>query len=170
MTTTTRRPPKPAAHPTDWQWHAACADVDPGLFFPTGSTRQIAAQTEAAKRVCAGCPVRAECLAWAVETRQDAGVWGGLTKTERRDLLRRRTPHTREVFIEKALYSKPKRPAVAQVLDRYWRVVELRQAGWGRRRLAEDLGVSAESVVAAERLVQETGSVESALGSLGVAA
>jgi len=142
--------------------------MDGDIFFPAGSRYQVAIQAMEAKRVCGACPVRAECLDWAVETRQDAGVWGGLTENERAELLRKRTSKTREEFVEKV--TRPKKPAVAAVLDRYWRVVELREAGWGRRRLAADLGVSPESVVAAERLVAEAGSVEAALGSLEVAA
>jgi len=142
--------------------------MDGDTFFPTGSRYQVAIQVIEAKRVCGTCPVRAECLDWAMETRQDAGVWGGLTENERAELLRKRTPKTREDFVGKV--TRPKKPAVASVLDRYWRVVELREAGWGRRRLAADLGVSPESVVAAERLVAEAGSVEAALGSLEVAA
>jgi len=161
MTTTTRRRTTNAAHTTHWQRHAACTDTDPDLFFPVTPD-----QAEAAKHVCAVCPVRRECLAWSIKTRQDAGVWGGLTETERKDLLRERTTR----FVEKVLGPKPKRPAVALVLDQYWRVVELREEGWGRRRLAANLGVSAESVVAAERLVAAAGSVQAALDSLAVAA
>lgn len=43
-----------------------------------------------AKSVCAECPVRAHCLAFAVNTGQDFGVWGGLDADERRLLRRRR--------------------------------------------------------------------------------
>jgi WhiB family redox-sensing transcriptional regulator len=39
---------------------------------------------EAAKAVCAMCPVRPECLTWALATGQDAGVWGGTSEEERR--------------------------------------------------------------------------------------
>ncbi|MFF0484930.1 WhiB family transcriptional regulator [Streptomyces sp. NPDC004435] len=43
-----------------------------------------------AKALCAGCPVRAECLAYALDERVEYGVWGGMTERERRALLRRR--------------------------------------------------------------------------------
>lgn len=68
---------------------AACRDADPDLFFPIGSTGPALVQTEEAKMVCQGCPVRQECLRWALENGQDAGVWGGLDETERRALKRR---------------------------------------------------------------------------------
>ncbi|MGH8908233.1 MAG: WhiB family transcriptional regulator [Egibacteraceae bacterium] len=47
------------------------------------------AQIERAKAVCRDCPVATQCLAWALQTRQDAGVWGGLTDDDERRALRR---------------------------------------------------------------------------------
>ena len=44
---------------------------------------------EEAKSVCRTCPVVEDCLAWALESGQDAGVWGGLSEDERRALKRR---------------------------------------------------------------------------------
>ncbi len=73
----------------NWRMHAACREEDPDLFFPIGSTGPALVQTEDAKAVCRGCPVREECLRWALENGQDAGVWGGLGETERRALKRR---------------------------------------------------------------------------------
>jgi WhiB family transcriptional regulator, redox-sensing transcriptional regulator len=67
---------------------AACSSCDPDLFFPVGSSGAAIRQTEEAKAVCAGCPVRAECLQWAVETDQLHGVWGGLDEVERGRLMR----------------------------------------------------------------------------------
>ena len=46
-------------------------------------------QIEEAKAVCRRCAVVDECLRWALETGQDAGVWGGLSEDERRALKRR---------------------------------------------------------------------------------
>ena len=71
--------------PDDWRIDAACRDLDTAIFFP--ETEEAAA---AAKAVCASCPVREACLEFALITRQDDGVWGGLTETERRRLRRRR--------------------------------------------------------------------------------
>ena len=60
----------------DWVHRARCKDEDPELFFPVGTTGPAAAQIAAAKSVCMQCPVRIECLEWAMETGQDAGVSG----------------------------------------------------------------------------------------------
>lgn len=74
---------------------AACRPMDPELWFPAGeghgaTAAQLREQTVTARAVCAGCPVRAQCLAWALDTRQQFGVWGGLTTPERRALIRDR--------------------------------------------------------------------------------
>ena len=65
---------------------ALCRGVDPEVFFPTARPNTVIYERELAqaKAVCAVCPVRAECLEWAVETGQDYGVWGGLDPAERR--------------------------------------------------------------------------------------
>lgn len=46
-------------------------------------------QVSQAKEVCAGCSVRKQCLDYAMGTRQEHGVWGGLSGIERRNLLLR---------------------------------------------------------------------------------
>jgi WhiB family redox-sensing transcriptional regulator len=58
-----------------------CTQTDPELFFPEkgGSTRE-------AKKVCANCTVRAECLSYALENDERFGIWGGLSERERRKL------------------------------------------------------------------------------------
>lgn len=75
----------------DWRHSAVCKDEDPELFFPIGNTGPAALQIEEAKAVCRVCPVREQCLAWALETGQDAGVWGGASEDERRRMKRRAT-------------------------------------------------------------------------------
>lgn len=72
----------------DWRHQSRCRDVDPELFFPIGTTGPAEAQVEAAKAICTLCPVREPCLQWALDTAQDAGVWGGLSEEERRALRR----------------------------------------------------------------------------------
>ena len=73
----------------DWRERAACIDQNPELFFPTGITGTALLQLEQAKRVCEACPVREDCLRWAMELGQDYGVWGGVSEEERRSLKRR---------------------------------------------------------------------------------
>ena len=72
-----------------WRLRGACVDEDPELFFPVGSTGPALRQVEDAKQVCRRCDVVDMCLRWALETGQDAGVWGGLSEDERRALRRR---------------------------------------------------------------------------------
>ncbi len=72
----------------DWRKDAACQGCDVELFFPVGVTGPAVAQIEAAKAVCGNCPVRAECLDFALATNQECGVWGGATEEERRRLRR----------------------------------------------------------------------------------
>ena len=73
----------------DWRHHAACREVDPELFFPIGNTGPALLQIDEAKAVCRRCDVQEVCLRWALDTGQDAGVWGGLSEDERRALKRR---------------------------------------------------------------------------------
>ena len=80
----------------DWLQRAACLDEDPELFFPVGTTGPFLLQVERAKTVCMACPVRLECLDWALDTAQDAGVWGGLSEEERRAIRRARRREERE--------------------------------------------------------------------------
>lgn len=84
-----------------WPNRGACRQGDPDALFVQG-----AAQNKA-KQVCAGCPVRAECLADALDNRVEFGVWGGMTERERRALLRRRP----EVKSWRALFEKARRAA-----------------------------------------------------------
>jgi WhiB family redox-sensing transcriptional regulator len=77
-----------AEPPEDLSWRDAglCAEVDPELFFPEkGGT------AAPAKRVCRSCPVRAECLDYALGRDVQHGVWGGLSERERRRLKRQQT-------------------------------------------------------------------------------
>jgi WhiB family redox-sensing transcriptional regulator len=73
----------------DWRQRAACRDQDPELFFPVSDMGPGARQTEQAKAVCARCPVRAECLEYALDNALDHGIYGGTTESERRALRRR---------------------------------------------------------------------------------
>jgi WhiB family transcriptional regulator, redox-sensing transcriptional regulator len=74
-----------------WHDEAACLTApDPEIFFPAGTTGDAVGQIVSAKSVCSRCPVRGQCLEFALTSRQDFGVWGGLTEEERRSLRRSR--------------------------------------------------------------------------------
>ncbi len=76
--------------------NAICRDTDPELFFPVGTTGQALLQIAKAKGVCCQCPVKVECLDFAMETNQDTGIWGGLSEDERRNLRRQNAARIRE--------------------------------------------------------------------------
>ncbi len=69
----------------DWMATGSCAQEPPALFFPSDG-----AGVEVARRICASCPVKQECLEYALRNRIDHGVWGGTSERERRRILRRR--------------------------------------------------------------------------------
>jgi WhiB family redox-sensing transcriptional regulator len=72
----------------DWHHHAACQQHDPELFFTDPSDSQ---RIQAAKRICASCPVRSACLADVMTWEQPGaryGVVGGASAPERRQLHR----------------------------------------------------------------------------------
>ncbi|GAC1317619.1 MAG: WhiB family transcriptional regulator WhcE [Acidimicrobiales bacterium] len=73
----------------EWRLDAACASGGTEAFFPVGHTGAAIGQTALAKRVCASCPVRLQCLEFAVTTNQEYGVWGGADEEERRNIRRR---------------------------------------------------------------------------------
>jgi WhiB family redox-sensing transcriptional regulator len=68
----------PGRGETEWQDQALCAQVDGDLWFPEkgGGSRD-------ARRICGGCPVRAECLEHALANDERFGVWGGATVAQR---------------------------------------------------------------------------------------
>ena len=78
-----------AIYSARWVGRAVCAQEDPELFFPHGDRGPAAQQIEDAKSVCQTCPVINECLAYALQTDQDFGVWGGHSESERRAIKRR---------------------------------------------------------------------------------
>jgi WhiB family redox-sensing transcriptional regulator len=66
-----------------WMDLALCAQTDPEAFFAEKGEWQ---KTADAKRICAACPVRAQCLEFALTNKEQYGVWGGLSERERRKL------------------------------------------------------------------------------------
>ncbi|GAA4706488.1 WhiB family transcriptional regulator [Streptomyces youssoufiensis] len=84
--------------PAPWAASALCAQVDPELFFPEiGGSSAVTA-----RRICAACPVRAECLAAALFEEGDCapsyrhGIRGGLSPRARYALGRRKRPNQKE--------------------------------------------------------------------------
>ena len=76
-----------------WRFDAACRGADPALFFAPNyfeKRHEKAAREAVARVLCERCPVRADCLEFALEIREPHGFWGGLNELERRQLLRER--------------------------------------------------------------------------------
>lgn len=80
-------PDRAIAENAGWVSRAACRRSDPELFFPVPDFI-VPGAAKAAKAVCAGCPVRVPCLAYALAAREKYGVWGGATEGERRAMIR----------------------------------------------------------------------------------
>lgn len=82
-----------------WTEHAACIgfwEIFSATFYEnqwrtrdahrkgrSSKERSHARAVAAAKQICEGCPVRVECLAWALERPEHHGVWGMTTAVER---------------------------------------------------------------------------------------
>lgn len=129
--------PLPSA--PEWMADALCAQVDLDLFFPEkgGGTRQ-------AKAVCNGgprrhgdprppCPVREQCLRYALDHDERFGIWGGLSERERRQLRPEPTP----------------KPTVAAQAAR------MADKGMPRKVIADHLDVHPDTVSRALRPVRE---------------
>ena len=67
----------------NWQARGACVGLDPDLFFP-----ERGEPWDEAKAVCLGCPVRVQCLEFALGNLSLLGVWGATSHRERRRLRR----------------------------------------------------------------------------------
>jgi len=75
-------PYEPATTPLPWMDEGLCAQTDPEAFFPESGQSTIPA-----KNVCRTCPVRHECLEYALTHHIRYGVWGGLSERERRPII-----------------------------------------------------------------------------------
>lgn len=69
----------------DWRRSAKCRGEDPDTFFPVSGEL-----LDDVKAICAGCPVRDDCLEHALTHREAFGIWGGTSARERRRLRAQR--------------------------------------------------------------------------------
>ncbi|MPZ54154.1 MAG: WhiB family transcriptional regulator [Acidimicrobiia bacterium] len=73
-----------------WQLRALCRGNHAHLFFPpsTFEPKESRLRREArAKAICNVCPVQQECAAYAMETKELFGIWGGYSESERKELV-----------------------------------------------------------------------------------
>jgi WhiB family redox-sensing transcriptional regulator len=86
------------AHPRaaeGWKLAAACEGEDPETWFPKGEgerngSKRVKAATAYAQAICADCPVKTDCLAFAIALDLRYGIWGGVTEQDRAKLVGRR--------------------------------------------------------------------------------
>lgn len=70
---------------TNWRDSALCAQTDPELFFP-----ETGGSTKEAKKICKNCEVREQCLEYALQHKEQDGVWGGVSPRDRRKIIKQR--------------------------------------------------------------------------------
>lgn len=105
----------------EWVARAACRDQGLTDIFYVRPGEKVFAALE----YCARCPVRKECLQYAIDNNIDHGIWGGLSTRARHD------PQRVNMEVE--------RPATA-------RIIEMWEAGWRQRAIGRELGVSESHV------------------------
>ncbi len=123
---------KSHAHDPLWRDRAVCAQTDPEAFFP-----EKGSSNEAAMSVCRACPVRIDCLSYAIGSdTAEHGIWGGTTARHRTTIrkdMRMPAPQS----IEKA--------------RRDHRIVELYLSGFDPMSIATEVGVTDRTVYRAVR-------------------
>lgn len=78
-----------------WRRHAKCAGVDTETYYPARNRDTYKTIADGSKGVCKGhdgwpeCPVRSQCLTYALTTNEAHGIWGGLSHRERNALLKK---------------------------------------------------------------------------------
>ena len=86
---------------TTWMATGNCNNHPPAVFFPSDGVG-----VETAKEICSSCPVKEECLDYALEHRVDHGVWGATSERQRRRILKaRRAEQAREAATAEAFAS-----------------------------------------------------------------
>jgi WhiB family redox-sensing transcriptional regulator len=84
--------PRPLASDWDWQQEAACREFPTEMFFhPDGERGPRRKNREnAAKAVCASCPVIQACRKQALALHEPYGIWGGLSEDDRLEIINQR--------------------------------------------------------------------------------
>lgn len=84
----TRRP-IPSIQLWEWQQEGLCRTTNPETFFHPDGERgpSLRWRDQRAVAVCQQCPVIQECREHALRVREPYGVWGGLTESERQEIL-----------------------------------------------------------------------------------
>jgi WhiB family redox-sensing transcriptional regulator len=67
-----------------WEEQARCRQYDPEIFFAPRARAERKAKT-----ICGKCPVKVDCLVFALQAKVEFGIWGGTNGKERRAMIRR---------------------------------------------------------------------------------
>ncbi|MFJ1993017.1 WhiB family transcriptional regulator [Streptomyces asiaticus] len=150
-TASTRRPTTHAA-PRDWRNAALCRD-NPDLWFPNGKTGHHLVQIRKAKQICRTCPVMQLCGQWAIDTRQEYGIFGGMDEHERRVLLRR---------IRRIATPRSDRKWVRILRDRLPEYQGLVAQGLQARDIAKQMDTTVQTINSVRRALEQQDLVVSA--------
>lgn len=82
---------------TAWHQYASCKGMETSVFFGdgrVGGSKNRSVGKRNAISICKGCPVRIQCLKYAVLNNVEYGIWGGYDMRElkgsgRRELAKR---------------------------------------------------------------------------------
>lgn len=79
---------------------ALCREIGIEFFFPEDGKRGNGNETYVlARKICANCPVREECLEWGIQ-HESHGMWGGTTPHERKLIRRKRKIVVQEILLK----------------------------------------------------------------------
>jgi len=97
---TAQAQPRPIASDWEWQESAACRELPTEMFFYTDGERgpRRKNRENAAKAICASCPVLQACRKQALALAEPYGIWGGLTEEDRLTILDRSEKSASETF------------------------------------------------------------------------
>lgn len=127
--------------PMVWTERGACREMPKDIFYDDSRVSE-------AREVCATCPVRQECLDWAVAHDEAYGVWGGKTVDERDTESRRRVKR----------FGTRRRSGLT--LGERVAIARLKRAGYSVKDLKARYQVSGQAITYACKWANEQGLVE----------
>lgn len=84
----------------EWRKKSACYGGNTNLFFPTKEDHSSCSlQIAMSRLICVTCPVRIDCLKFALENNEKHGIWGGIVPRDRRKLDINDLDHTIPVSV-----------------------------------------------------------------------
>lgn len=124
----------------DWRL-ARCVGHDPELWFPLDGDWGLEA-----KALCSTCPIREDCLEYAITHGDDHGIWGGVGGKARVELRKKRSTRRRQ-FHRGTLLIEQRDEQIAALTER----------GWSAREIARHLKIPTERVYRRRRVIRQRG-------------